>query len=173
MAATFEVEDGTGVVDANAYVSVATVTQYAEDYLEAPSEWTGLTQATQERLIRVATRYLDAQFGDAWLGVRANETQALDWPRAGVYDRSGFYVASTALPAALVRACCQFIVEAIAEDLLPNLDSSGRVKRKREKLGALEEETEYEAGFDAGKVYQLALSLLGELLRPTGRAIRA
>ena len=173
MAATFTLEDGTGVVDANAYVSVATVTQYAEDYLEASSEWTALPQATQERLIRVATRYLDAQFGTAWLGTRANETQALDWPRSGVYDRSGFYLASTALPSALERACCQFIIEATADDLLPNLDSAGRVKRFREKMGAFDEETEYESGFAEGKVYQLALGLLGELLRPTGRAIRA
>lgn len=173
MAATFTVEDGTGLADANAYVDVATVTQYAEDYLEAASEWTALPQATQERHIRVVTRYLDANFGNCWRGSRASKTQALDWPRSGVYDRDGFQVANDSLPAPLERACAQFVVEALSDDLLPNLDSSGRVKRKREKLGALEEETEYESGFDEGKVYQLAERLLAELLRPTGHAVRA
>ncbi len=173
MAAVFEVEDGTGKADANAYVTVATVTQYAEDYLADSSTWTGLTQAVQERHIRVATRFLDASFYLRWKGSRANKGQALDWPRKGVVDRSGFQLAADEIPATLEQACCQFVLEALSDDLLPNLDSAGRVKRKREKLGDLEQDVEYEGGFDEGKVYQLALALLDELLVPRGRAVRA
>lgn len=173
MPATFTVEDGSGLSDANAYAEVALVSQYAEDYLEAPSEWTALPLSIQERHIRVATRYLDAQFGNAWRGSRTSGDQALDWPRIGVYDNDGRKLDSDALPSALEQACAQFVIEALAGDLLPNLETSGRVTRKREKLGALEEETSYEAGFVEGKVYQLALGLLSELLRPTGQAIRA
>jgi hypothetical protein len=173
MAATFEVEDGTGKADANAYVAVPTVTQYAEDYLADASVWTGLAWGVQERHIRVATRYLDATLCNRWKGSRASQSQALDWPRKGVVDRSGFQLDSDALPAALKQACCQFVIEALSNDLLPNLDSAGRITRKREKLGDLEQEIQYEGGFDEGKVYQLAVALLDELLVPRGRAVRA
>ena len=89
MAATFIVEDGTGLVDANAYIDVAFADQYHENY-GAPIEWSSSTTAQKQEAIRFATRYLDSGYSSRWRGARADEEQALDHPRRRVYDVDGW-----------------------------------------------------------------------------------
>ena len=173
MAATFVVEDGTGLATANAYVSVAQVDQYAEDFEATPATWTGLTEAVRQRHIRIATRFLDASYLLAWKGWRTNETQALDWPRSGVADSSGYALDDDALPAGLFNACCKLAIESVSTDLFPDLDNGGAIKRISEKLGPLETSTEYQGSGTQSKVFRLAANLLNDLLQPAGRLERA
>lgn len=173
MAATFTVEDGTGLAAANAYVEVADVTQYAENHLADATTWTDLTTAVQQYHIRTATRYLDARYGGRWRGTRANDTQALDWPRTGAYDRSGYAIDYESIPGALADACCAFAIESVSADLMPNLDAGGSVRRLKEKLGPLETETEYFGGSTQSTQYRLAARLLADLIEPANQLERA
>ncbi len=110
------VEDGTGLDDAESYASVARLLAYFGTERGAASEYATLTAAstaTHEALLRWATRLLDRLW--LWDGERATTTQALRFPRAGLYDLDGEELASTALPAALVEATCE-LARALFDD---------------------------------------------------------
>jgi hypothetical protein len=76
-------EDGTGKVDANAYANAADGDSYHEGHLYATA-WTGATAANKDAALVFATRLIDSQY--QFNGVKANETQALQWPREGCPD---------------------------------------------------------------------------------------
>lgn len=146
MAATFVVEDGTGKTDANSYISVADADQYNENH-QADTDWSGATQAEKEKALRLATQYLDAEYGNDWIGVRANEDQALDFPRADMIDRDGVDIDSDSVPQAIKDATVEAaILSNGGTDLIPNLDSPGTIKRIKNKVDVLEEEIEYVGG---------------------------
>tara|TARA_R100000951_G_scaffold116282_2_gene127416 strand:- start:530 stop:1051 length:522 start_codon:yes stop_codon:yes gene_type:complete len=173
MAAQFVVEDGTGLATANAYVSVAQVDQYAEDFLADSTTWTALTEAVRQFHIRTATRFLDARYRATWKGWRANELQALDWPRFGASDKSGYEIDSESLPAALVSGACQLAIESVTADLMPNQSTDGTVKKVSKTLGPISTSTEYSGSSKGVPVYRMASSVIAELLRPSGRIQRA
>lgn len=173
MAAQFIVETGEGLADANAYVSVAQVDQYAEDYLADPTTWTGLTEAVRQLHIRTATRFLDARYLSAWKGCRATSTQALDWPRDGAEDRDGFEIDPDSLPGALINASCALAIESVTTDLMPNQSKDGAVKRETKKLGPLSKTVEYSGSSQGVPVLRMAASLVADLVSPTGRLQRA
>jgi len=102
------VEDGTGLANADSYVSIADVTAHLTKFETAATValWTGETTADQERACRGATRYLDLTYGPRYPGRRINETMSLGWPRTQVYDSDGYAIDDDSLPAALVEACC-------------------------------------------------------------------
>lgn len=105
------VEDGTGLADADAYASIATVDAYAT--ARALTAWTG-TDAVKEAAIREATVYLDTSY--AWKGAIEVETQALAWPREGVLDKEGREV--TGLPQRVIDACCELAVMKLSAALV-------------------------------------------------------
>lgn len=102
------VEDGTGLANADSYVSIADVTAHLTKFETSATValWTGETTADQERACRGATRYLDLTYGSRYPGRRINETMSLAWPRSEVYDSDGYLLDDDALPTALVEACC-------------------------------------------------------------------
>jgi hypothetical protein len=85
MALTLVKEDGTGLANANSYASVADGDSYFEAHLYA-SVWTAATSGTKAAALVMATRLVDSQF--QFHGFRANETQALQWPRERCPDRN-------------------------------------------------------------------------------------
>ncbi len=93
------VEDGTGMPDSDSYVSLAE----AETMLATigtPTEWDTATDEFKTAWLRVAARSgVDFIFGAAWSGIRNSETQSLDWPRDGAYDRrSRWLLLNTVIP---------------------------------------------------------------------------
>ena len=78
MALTLVKEDGTGKSNANSYADVTDGDSYFEGHLYA-SAWTAATSGTKAAALVMATRLVDSQF--QFNGFRANETQALQWPR--------------------------------------------------------------------------------------------
>lgn len=121
----FVVETGTGLPDANSYVSVAEATAYHSD--RGNAAWAGDEAAMQGALVR-ATDYLEQNYGSRWKGCRLTDTQALEWPRTVV----------AGIPRAVKQAVCLLALESIAgTDLNP---TQGRAI-KREKVDVLE--TEY------------------------------
>lgn len=79
MAITITVEDGTGVADANSYVSIADARTYAANRgVTLPAD----NDAVAAMLIK-ATDYLEAQ-ACKYQGQKTNCDYALQWPRSGV-----------------------------------------------------------------------------------------
>jgi hypothetical protein len=104
------VEEGTGLANAESYISVADADTYHT--AQGNAAWTGTTDA-KEQALRKATAYLDDKYAKRWRGNRANESQALRWPRIAVYDDDQFYVPSTSIPVKLKQACAVAAMESI------------------------------------------------------------
>jgi len=100
MALTLVKEDGTGMSGANSYASVADGDGYFEGHLYA-SAWTAATSGTKAAALVMATRLVDSQF--QFNGFRANETQALQWPRERCPDPDRNLVTSTPLSPVLTN----------------------------------------------------------------------
>lgn len=172
MAATFVVEDGTGLPTSNSYLSVASANQYHEDHGD-PDAWTGLGDGEKKRHLREATEYLDATFRSRWRGIRGTNAQALDHPRDNLNDREGFLRSSSALSIELVPATALMALksaEAVADgsELAPDLANPGSVKKTRKKLDVLEEEIEYESGNQPFTRYRRVDMILGPILLRAG-----
>ncbi len=87
-------EDGSGVVTANAYATVEEVTAILTTNIH--SGWGVLDPTTQENLIIWASRVLDERM--KWFGTKMYPTSGLAWPRAGTKDREGFPIDDNVVP---------------------------------------------------------------------------
>ncbi len=149
MAATFEVEDGTGKADANAYCTEAYGLQYVEDHRPAADlvTWNAAAQADHEGWIRDGTRYVERKYGTRWTGVSTNETQALAFPMTGIEDFSGYSIDDDEMPDALLRATMEATCRSMnGTDLLPDEDTPGDLKAEAIKLGKLAISSTYSGG---------------------------
>lgn len=127
-AAAFTVETGSGSASSNSYCSVATATSYHEAYGN-PAGWTSAGLFAQQDALRQATRALDIRFGSWWSGVRAGSTQALDWPRAYVYDAAGYPVPTSTIPTRLQQATAILALLHIqGEDIMPSTQTGADIK---------------------------------------------
>lgn len=99
-------EDGTGKSDAESYISVAEAQAYFLLNGE-PDAWITARLDKQETALRVATRAIDLMRSGRWNGIRFNSSQALAWPRFGVYDDDGFALPASPLPKNLRLAAAQ------------------------------------------------------------------
>lgn len=100
------VEDGSGLPDAEAYISVADADAY--HHARGNVAWAALTTEAKEAALRLGADYMGAVYGPKWCGKRLTDTQALDWPRTG---REG-------VPEAVRRANAELAVRASAGPLL-------------------------------------------------------
>lgn len=148
-------EDGTGLPNADSYISVADADAYHA--ARGNAAWAAFTTERKEQLLRQATDYM-AVYSSAWQGQRVSSTQALDWPRYGVYA-NGFPVASDIVPVPVQNACALLGLKANASGGLTP-DSKQAVKRK--KVGPLE--IEYQDYSTATKRYGGIDSLLNPYL---------
>lgn len=147
----FVVEDGTGVVGANAYCEVAFVTDYLTDRnRQTENGWNTASVAAQQAAIVAATDYIETRFGHLVLGYLQypDKPQGLSMPRTHLRDRAGRLVEG--IPDNWKKATAEYAVRAVAGAKLmpdPVVDDSGRaVKRKREVIGPIVTELEYEGG---------------------------
>lgn len=109
------IEDGTGLADAEAYISVADADTYFA--ARANSAWALLNTAAKEAALRLGADYMEAVYGERWKGARVSMTQALSWPRDGVCV-NGFEVPDDVVPVAVARANAELAVRASAGTLL-------------------------------------------------------
>ena len=115
MALTLIKEDGTGKVDANAYANAADGDAYHDGHLYA-SAWTAATTGSKEAALVFATRLIDSQF--QFGGSKANEAQALQWPREDCVDpdAAGDSVPGEVVPKAVKDATCEMARELLISD---------------------------------------------------------
>ena len=167
MALTLIKEDGTGKMDANAYASAADGDAYHEGHLYATA-WTGAATANKEKALVMATRLIDAEY--RFNGVKANAAQALQWPREACRDLDGTdYLASDAVPGAVVNATCELARELLVKDRTVAPAGEGL---KYQNVGSTQ------TGYDKtdtppviSRVAQAMLAKLGSLLKAKSGAV--
>lgn len=133
-----------GAADANSYATA----------LEAQAHWdaTGFDHsgfavpAIEAALIR-ATAWMDGTYRARFSGQRENgRAQSLEWPRSNATDRNGEEIESGAIPREVVSATAEAAQRELAGVALsPDVTPGQAVKRTREKIGPIEEETEFAA----------------------------
>jgi hypothetical protein len=131
----FVVEDGTGLINSNAYVSAQELKDYFKDRGRAITPPTG----DIEKAIVNATDFIDSKFSKRFLGnIKFPETpQALEFPRDYWVDP---------LPLHLKIATYEYALFAFDSDLdfVAEFDNSGMlVTLKQEKVGPIEVITEF------------------------------
>lgn len=168
---TITVEDGTGKVDADAFVSLADFKLYCDG---RGKDYSAYADAALEQAIVRASDYLSNGF--SWKGYKVNPRgasggeQALAWPRTGVVDANGYSVASDSVPLEIEKATYEIAaVEMVTPGAMqPTYTPSERVKR--EKVGPLE--TEYHISDtspqSARPVLLSVRDLIGGLLSTSG-----
>ena len=107
------IEDGTGVVTANAYVGV----DEADEILSVNihSKWGLIADVeTKEKLIRWASRILDERV--RWFGKKTHPTSGLAWPRTQVRDRENELIEDNVVPLAVRIATAELADHLISGD---------------------------------------------------------
>jgi len=101
MAVTVTVEDGSGVANANSYVTIAEVDAWV---LTNPHDttWTALTDAAKNGYAVMACRVLNEQMN--WDGWQIDADQALDLPRSGMVDKNGNSIDNDEIPTEVKNA---------------------------------------------------------------------
>ena len=134
------VEDGTGLVNAESYISVADANTYNSN--RGYTSWAALTDANKEIALRKATDYIEQVYRLRFLGYRHTEDQALSFPRDEVPRRDFTYLnqfsfyPNDVVPQEIKNACAELAYKSITTELSPDIT---RVT-KREKVGVLEVE---------------------------------
>lgn len=125
------VEDGTGLPNADSYISLADARAYAANYgYTLPDDDTEADVA-----LRQGTVYVDL---NDWKGERLTTTQSLDWPRTDVYCH-GVLVPSDSVPLNVQHA--QVVAAAsYAAGLNPRANDDGRITTMEEVTGAVKVE---------------------------------
>jgi hypothetical protein len=142
MAITLVVEDGTGLANANTYISLADSDSYHNDRFN--EGWKGGEEPRESALIR-ATEFIDNEWvfqGDR----RFPETpQALAWPRVGVYDEEAQLVDDDSVPLGIQYATAELALVVTCNGTLLVAYAEAAVKRRRERVGVVESEMEFDA----------------------------
>lgn len=152
------VEDGTGLSNAESYISVADADAYfAAFYLSSDpllSAWSAAkadTGANAEIALRRSTRDLDVTYSDWFLSDPANTDQALCFPRSGI----------DGVPTAIKHATAELTLLLLnGYDITGPSDRSGSIKSVTEKLGPMESSVEYFTPVDADSLQLRRVSVL-------------
>lgn len=116
------VEDGTGTSGADSYLSLDDFATYCTNYGHNTGS---ATNEAKEVALRKATAYID---GFRYRSLRLTESQALEFPRAGLVDWNGLAV--TGVPLRVKNACAELAVRALTTTLDKDQDRGGMVKSK-------------------------------------------
>jgi hypothetical protein len=135
MAITIIVEDGTGIANANSYISAADADTYFEGRLRS-TDWSGASAGDKDIALAESRRVLDYQW--QWNGTKTDDSNELQWPRYGVVDPDSGggvnpwpsayglgEIASDEIPQWLMDAQCEIAVALLASDLLKAPDGEG------------------------------------------------
>lgn len=145
------IEDGSGVPNANSYVTVAEYRAYATPRgVSLP-----VSDATVETQLILATDYLESL---SWLGMPTYDDQALVWPRDEIYIGCNL-IADDMIPNKIKLAQMQLAIQVNAGiDLMPSVAGGASGAIIREKVGPLE--TEYGAATVGTQPYFRSVNVL-------------
>jgi len=172
MALTLIKETGAGLADANAYANAADGDAYHDGHLYAAA-WSAATTGNKEKALVMATRLIDAEF--QFNGFKANEAQALQWPREDCRDPDadgwiGGTVADSVVPKSVIEATCEMARELLIADRTASPPGEGL---KYQNTGG--NQTGYDKGDTRPVISQVAQAMLakfGSLLKSKSGAVR-
>ena len=155
------VEDGTGVENAESYISVSDANAYIEKWRGTVGEWDSAGTSEQEIALRMGTRYIDSF---EFLGLRAFTAQTLSWPRAGLGPIDGQYFESSKIPDAIKYAVVEAALKHVdGETLFP--DHQGQaIQSESDQVGPLSESVTYFSAKRPEKTFELVQKLLRPFL---------
>jgi len=157
---TIIVEDGTGVTSANSYATVAALLAHSDTYQMGLCA----SDVEAEAVLLRAQEWIHYKYGNKLKGSKVSSTQALDFPRAGVYI-DGEYKASNVIPREVIYAQLNKAIEFIS----PELFLTDRVAIASEELDGV-----FKVVYaNSGKVlpvsaFARAETLLSSYLNPAG-----
>lgn len=122
MAITVIVEDGSGVIGANSYVSTATIDSWLETNPH-DNTWSSLTQPQKNGYAVMSCRVLNEQIN--WNGWQTDDEQALDLPRSGMVDRNGNFIDNDEIPAEVQNAQSELARLLAISDRTADADTAG------------------------------------------------
>jgi hypothetical protein len=129
----FVVEDGTGKSDATSYVALEYAEIYADSFFSDTEYtlWSNANDETLKRLLNRASVYLDRTY--VFHGERSLATQALEFPRASLYDTLGNEI--TGISTVIQQATC-----IAASKMLSGVELSPDMDRRtiREKIDTID-----------------------------------
>lgn len=91
---------------ANSYATLASANASLMTNIHTYVAWSSLTTANREACLIWATSLLDKQMD--WVGEKAEDTQALRWPRSDVVDPDGYAVDEDTIPKFLIEATAEY-----------------------------------------------------------------
>jgi hypothetical protein len=137
------VEDGTIIAGANSYITLANADAYHD--ARGNSTWIDAEEKEREEALIKATDYLIQKYRNCWKGIRVDEDQTLDWPRAGVQTEDffepdtgprpalfpglAFIVDEDEIPTEVQNATAEAAMRSLAGDLLPDVEGTRSIKR--------------------------------------------
>jgi hypothetical protein len=107
-----------GGADSDSYGTIAEADAYHAAYGNA--DWATYDDAIKEPALRRAAQYIDSSY--SFIGTKASESQALEWPRSGAYV-NGVLVDDATIPTAIKRAQFEAALRAVTEDLTADIES--------------------------------------------------
>lgn len=127
-------EDGTGLENANSYMSLAAADAHHAD--RGHTEWAAVSSALREAALVRATDYIDKRFGHRFRGYKRTRDQALQWPRFAAVGNDRFLLPP--IPSQLRKATAEYALRALTNTpLAPDNDAVG-LRANREKVGPIE-----------------------------------
>lgn len=148
------VETGTGLPDAEAYVTVAEFKDYCD---KRGLSYAGKADLEIEQKVRLGTDYVDTI--SRYKGNRLSPQQALQFPRANLFDWGGVEVAG--LPLKVKQATSELAYRALSGELYEDLDRGGMVQS--ESVGDIS--VTYAEGAPRGKWFTAAMAMLQQYVR--------
>lgn len=146
MAIQFIPEDGSGIPEANSYLTVDELIDYADilgyDADELSPEY------IERRLIRAAI-ILDSRYRGSFPGRRRNADQGLEWPRVNSKYIDGAAIQYDVIPKEVKQAITEivFLMEG-GSDLQPTIQARGDIRSERVRADVVEEEIHYRDKLD-------------------------
>jgi hypothetical protein len=152
-----------GAANADSYVSVAEATTLLRAQFSIPT-WEAATQPELEAVLRRATALLGLLV--TWDGALTATTQALAFPRTGLFDPEGREVNGASIPSWLQQATAEY-----ANELLQQGTESGRLDGIR-AMSVDGVSLTFDSGGNLGAEGQLPSSVLRLVARYTSRGSR-
>lgn len=145
----FTLQDDTGLIsDANSYVSVQ---EFKDYWADRNTDYSAVVDLVIESALIQATSYIDSRF--VYVGYKLNGySQTTEFPRGNLWvcDTTST-IEVEGVPREVKQACNEYAQRIVAGgDLQADENPEGSIKRKKEKIGALEEEVEYSGQGSSG-----------------------
>lgn len=161
------VENGTGLQNAESYVSVAFVDNYFNTFYSAEKSysWKSQRDDLKEIALRQVTSYYEFKYAIDLPGTRKTSNQSLSWPRVGALH-DGSYIDSTVVPTLLQQAIAELAIKYAADSsvFFPDRDSEAGVSEESVSIGSMSVSTKYSATKNTEVIFAKIEAMLSKLV---------